>query len=322
MAAPEYRSGRLPANGALWTVLVLSLVTLIGVACSAANAAPQLQATATPQPRFTIGLLLSSLSDPLYVSLQDGVLENADYLEADIMMRQADNDAGIQLQQIGELLALGVDALVLHPVDSGAIATGVREANAAGVTVVTVERRVRGVAVSAHVAPDNIAGGEMAAAYIVERLEEQGRVVELVGVPGTSSAQDRGSGFNRVLGAFEGIEIVARAVGNFDRQQARLAFAEILDEHADINAVFAHNDAMILGAIEAAEEAGRVQEITFVGFDAMPEAVQAIEDGRLTATIAQQPAEMGRIAVEMAIDQLRGDDVSEDITIDLALIER
>lgn len=323
MAAHKYGAGSRPgARISVWALLALLLVALLGAACSEADAAPQAVATATPEPRSTVGLLLSSLDDPLYILLRDGVLGNADYVNADIIVRQADNDSATQLEQIDELLALGVDALVLHPVNSAAVSAGVRKANSAGVSVVTVERRVRGASTAAHVAPDNIAGGEMAAAYLVDRLEAQGKIAELTGSAGTSAAQDRGSGFNRALRTYASMEIVARATGNFDREQARDAFAEMLEEHADIDAVFAHNDAMILGAIEAAEEAGRADEIIFVGFDGMDEAIEAIEGGRLAATIAQQAAEMGRIAVEIATGQLRGDDVSEEITVDLALIAR
>lgn len=324
LAAPK-RGNWLPRlQGQFLSVLPLVVVALLAVACSAVNAAPPLRATPapTPEPRLTIGLLLSSLGDPLYLSLQAGAVESARRLEVDLIFRQAGNDARTQLQQIDEMLALGADALVLNPVDSAAIGAGVQRANEAGVPVISVERRVRGASVSAHVASNDMAGGEMAATYVVERLQGQGRVVELMGIPGTSAAQDRSAGFGRVLGAYDGMEIVARGVAYFDHDRARRVFADILEEYAEIDAVFAHNDAMILGAIEAAEQAGRAQDIVFVGYNAMADAVRAVEEGRLAATVAQQPEEMGHLSVETAVEQLRGGEIRDELTVGLAVITR
>lgn len=310
---------RRPALCAL--ILFTFLLTPVALgACSPASAAQPPLEPANPTPDFTVGLLLSSLYDPLYVSLQKGAIESASRLDIELIVRDAGDDPDKQLQQLVELLALGVDAIVLNPVDSAAISAGVQQANQAAVPIVTVERRVRGATVTAHVASDNIAGGEMAAAYLAEVLQEQGNVAELTGIPGTSAAQDRGSGFNRVLGTYPGLTMVARDMAHFNRREARRVFGAMLEQYPDLDGVFAHNDEMILGAIEAAQDAGRAEEIVFVGFDATSDAITAIENGTLRATIAQQPTEMGRIAVELALDRLRGKAIPENIAVDLALV--
>lgn len=324
MAAPERNTSLQSLKGRLGAVVALFIIALLGVACDVVGAAPQVNVTPTPAPEstLTVGVTLPSLADPLYISMLAGVVESAERLEVELVIRQADNDARTQLQQIDQLLEMAVDAIILNPVDSAAIGAGVQQANRAGVPVITVERRVRGASVTSHIAANDVAGGEMAAGFLVERLEEEGRVVEIMGTPGTSVAQDRSSGFGRVLGAYDGMEIAARGVAYFDRERARLVFAEILEEHDDIDAVFAHNDVMILGAIEAAEQVGRAGDIVFVGYDAIDDAVRAIEAGRLTATVAQQAEEMGHLSMEMAVEQLRGGDVSEQLTVDLAIITR
>lgn len=278
------------------------------------------QETSGERGDVTIGLLLSSLYDPVYVALQNGAIESASRLHVELIVREASDDAEEQLQQIAELLSLGIDAVVLNPVDSAAIRAGVQQVQAAAVPIVTVERRVQGATVSAHVASDNIAGGEMAAAYLAEALRGAGNVVELAGIPGTSAAQDRGAGFDRVMHTYPEITIVSREVANFDRREARRVFASILAQHPDLDGVFAHNDEMILGAIEAAQEEGRAEEIVFVGFDATREAIAAIESGLLRATIAQQPTEMGRLAVELAFEGVQGSAIPESVAVDLALV--
>jgi len=116
------------------------------------------------------------------------------------------------------------------------------------------------------------------------------------------------------------IEIVARQTANFNRAEGLSVFENILQAQPEIDGVFAHNDEMILGAIQAAEAAGRAQDIIFVGFDAVDDAVQAVEDGKLAATIAQQPAEMGKLGVEMSVKHLSGETVEEYIPVPLSLV--
>lgn len=311
----------------LWGLLWMLLLGAALAACSVAGAAPEPEAQVSTQvtsdlPDVTVGFLLSSLYNPLYVSLQNGAIESASRLDMDLIVREAGDDAEKQLRQIDELLALGVDALVLNPVDSAAISAGVRAAESANVPVVTVERRVNGATISAHVAPDNVAGGEMAASYLIDMLHEEGKVVEIMGIPGTSAAQDRSTGFNQVIATYPGMSVEARRVANFNEQEARRVFAELLAEFPDLDGVFAHNDAMILGAIQAAEEAGRARDIVFIGFDGTPDAIEALEDGALTATIAQQPTEMGRLAIELVSGLLHGEAVAQSIAVDLALVTR
>ena len=316
---------RCPADRLGWLMsglLIIMFTPCFLGACSAASAAPARQPTTPVARESTIGLLLSSIDDPLYVSLQNGAIESASRLGVELIIHDASGNVARQLQQIEELLALGVDAIVLNPVDSAEIRAGVQQVNEAAIPIVTVERNVRGASVIAHVAPDNIAGGEMAAAYLAEILQGEGNVAELVGIPGTSAAQDRGSGFNRVIRTYPGIMLISREVANFDRSEGRRVFAAMLERHPEIDAVFAHNDAMILGAIEAAQDVGRAGAIIFVGFDATRDAVTAIENGDLRATVAQQPAEMGRLAIELAFNVLQGDDVPESVAVDLALVTR
>lgn len=301
------------------TFLLLAILT----SCTPSAEGQSLEPTDPAAEEVRIGLLLSGLTNnSFYLSLQSGAIEAASRLDVQLIVRDAGDDPDRQIEQIADLLALGVDALIVHAVDSAAVAPAVDGAGDVGVPVFTMERRVPSHSVVSHVASDNIAGGEMAAGYMAEALGGQGSVAELLGMPGTSAAQDRGSGFDRVLGTFPGIEIVARQVAGFDRRQGQTVFAGILRKHPGLDGVFAHNDEMILGAIDAAQEAGRADHIIFVGFDAIAEAVEAMEDGRLAATIAQQPTEMGRLSVEMAVRYLRGETIPDSVTVDLALISR
>ncbi len=287
--------------------------------------APKQAPTATEAPEaaqeVVIGLSLSNLSNPFFVSVQQGAQEAADRLGATLIVKDANDDSAAQTQQIQELIDQKVSLLLINPVDSDAIGAVIQSANTAGVPVITVDRSANSGEVVSHIASDNVAGGKMAGNYLAELLNKTGNVVELEGIAGTSAAKDRGAGFNEAMASFSDIKIVAHEVADFDRAKGKEVFAELLAQFPEINGVFAHNDSMIMGAIDAAVEAGRT-DIFFVGFDAVDEAVQAVEDGSLAATIAQQPTEIGRLGVETAIKFLNGETVPASIPVELALVHK
>lgn len=299
------------------TVALLALF-----ACASEEVAPE--ATTTPEPTqpIVIGVSLSNLDNPFFGALQEGVLETAERLGATVVIEDAQDDAQRQTTQIEALIAQQVNALLVNPVNSMEIEQALQEAFDAGIPIFTVDRSANSEHVVAHIASDNVSGGRMAAAYLAEIINESGNVVELAGIPDTSAAQDRGLGFNNVITIYPDIQVIARETANFNREQGHDVFAQILADNAEIDGVFAHNDEMILGAIAAAREAGRLNAIAFVGFDAIEDAVVAIENGELHATVAQQPKEMGRLSIETILQHLDGESVSSFIPVDLALITR
>ncbi len=303
--------------------ILLATVALLALfACTPGEVAPE--ATTTPEPTqpIVIGVSLSNLDNPFFGAVQEGVLETAERLGATVVIEDAQDDAQRQTTQIEALIAQQVDALLVNPVNSMEIEQALQEAFDAGIPIFTVDRSANSPHVVAHIASDNVSGGRMAAAYLAEIIHESGNVVELAGIPDTSAAQDRGLGFNNVITIYPDIQVIARETANFNREQGHDVFAQILADNAEIDGVFAHNDEMILGAIAAAREAGRLDAIAFVGFDAIEDAVVAIENGELRATVAQQPKEMGRLSVETILQHLDGESVSSFIPVDLALITR
>lgn len=269
---------------------------------------------------YTIGLSISTLNNPFFVDLKDGAEAAAAALDLNIIVTDAQNDSNRQLSSVEDMITSGIDILLINPTDSAAVVAAVRAANRANIPVITVDRGADGGDVVAHVASDNVAGGRMAAEFMVELLGGQGKVVELEGIPGTSAARDRGQGFNEVMDEVEGITVVARQEAGFDRARGLDVMENILQAQPEIDAIFAHNDEMALGAMTAIRASGR--EIAIVGFDAVDDAVAAVNDGRMVATVAQKPAEMGRMAVEVALQFLQGEEVPEYVPVELALVLR
>jgi len=249
-----------------------------------------------------IGLSVSTLNNPFFVDLANGAEAKANELGVELLVVDARDDPAKQLNDIEDLILQRVDMILVNPTDSDAIVSAIEEANDAKIPVITVDRSANGGKVLLHIASDNIAGGRMAGDFVAEKLGGKGKVIELVGVPGTSSARERGQGFNEEISKYPDIEVVARQTANYNRSEGLTVMENLLQAYPDVDAVFAHNDEMALGALEAVKSAGKLKDIIIVGFDATPDALASVEKGELSATIAQQPYAMGEMAVEKAYE--------------------
>jgi len=300
--------------------ILISLLMVAALLLSAcAPAAPE---EPTPTAEKTVGLVLSTLNNPFFVTLRDGAQAAADAAGVNLIIVDAQDDSARMVAGIEDLITKEVDAILVNPTDSDAVVPAIQKANEAAIPVFTVDRGSNGGVVVAHIASDNVAGGTMAAEFLCQAIAGTGNVVELQGIAGTSAARDRGQGFNDYMAAnCADAPIVAQQTANFNRDEGLSVFESILQAQPEIKAVFAHNDEMILGAIQAAEAAGRTG-IVFVGFDAVDDAVQAVEDGTLAATVAQQPDVIGRLGVETAVKYLNGEQVEANTPVPLSLVTK
>jgi ribose transport system substrate-binding protein len=291
------------------TGVVVALALAMGLGAAAA-------------PKYTVGLSISTLNNPFFVDLRDGAQAAADKAGITLVILDAQNDAARQASSIEDLIARKVNLVIINPTDSDAIVPTIKKLNAAKIPVITVDRGANGGDIVEHIASDNVAGGMMAAEYVGKRLNGKGNVVMLEGIAGTSAARDRGKGFRDGLKKYPGITLVASQTADFDRAKGLQVMENILQAQKKIDAVFAQNDEMALGAIQAIAAARRDKEMFVVGFDAIADAMKAVQDGKLAATIAQQPKEMGRLAVEAAAKALGGQTLPKFTPVPLKLITK
>ncbi|HLR62703.1 MAG TPA: ribose ABC transporter substrate-binding protein RbsB [Lentibacillus sp.] len=267
-----------------------------------------------------IGLSISTLNNPFFVTLRDGAEAAAEEAGYDIVVTDAQDDASTQLSDIEDLLQQNIDVLLVNPVDSEAVVTAIESANSQDVPVITVDRSAEGGDVVSHIASDNVAGGEMAGEFIADKLDESGNLVELQGVPGASATRERGKGFHNIADEIDGLEVVAKQSANFNRSEGLNVMENIIQSTDQIDAVFAHNDEMALGAVEALQSNGMLEDVTVVGFDATDDAVAAVEEGTLDATIAQQPKLIGENAIDAVGSVVSGESVDEFIPVELQMV--
>jgi len=272
------------------------------------------------EEKLKVGFAVSTQNNPFFVDMKQGVEKKANELGIDLMVADAQNDASKQLNSIQDLLVKQIDVLIINPVNGDAIVPAIEDANEQGVPVITVDRSASGGQVVSHIASDNVKGGEMAAEYIAKQLGKKGKVVELEGIPGTSAARDRGKGFNRGIDNFPDVNVISRQPAGFDRAKGMTVMENILQAEQEIDAVFAHNDSMALGALKAIKSDGRLDDTMIVGFDAVDDALTAIKDGELDATVAQQPALIGEMAIEKAEMLHNGKELKEYYPANLKLI--
>ncbi|HZG15051.1 MAG TPA: ribose ABC transporter substrate-binding protein RbsB [Candidatus Bathyarchaeia archaeon] len=301
-----------------------SLAALMLVGCSTQsnleNKAPEQGAANNASDKVTIGLSVSTQNNPFFVTLKDGAEKAAKDAGADLIVVDAQDDTAKQISGVEDLIQKKVDVILINPTDSAAIATAVEAANKANIPVITVDRAAEGGQVVSHIASDNVKGGKMAGDYILEMLGGKGNIVELEGIAGTSAARDRGKGFHEAVDGKDGVKVVATQPADFDRAKGMTVMENILQGNPDIQAVFAHNDEMALGALQAIEASGK--QIKVVGFDATDDAVKAVNDGKMAATVAQKPAAIGETAVQTAVKVSKGEKVESFIPVDLELVTK
>jgi ribose transport system substrate-binding protein len=267
----------------------------------------------------TVGLSISTMDNPFFVALRDGAQAQATAVGIKLITVDAQNDAAKQIAGVEDLIQKKVPVILLNPTDSDAVANVVKEATAAGIKVISLDRAVNGAAVSSHIASDNAAGGRMAGEFLLKKLGGKGNLVELEGIPGSSAARERGEGFASAIAGQAGLKLVAQQPANFDRAQGLSVMENILQGGKDIQGVFAQNDEMALGAQRALEESG-LKNVAIVGFDATPDAVAAVKAGKLAATVQQKPELIGKVGVDAAKQLIDGKPVAASIPVPLALI--
>lgn len=268
---------------------------------------------------YTIGFAVSTLENPFFVTMKDAAVAKAEALGVELMVLDAQDSAETQASQIEDFIVRGVDLLIINPVDSDAIGTSVVACNTEGIPVITVTRASNSGEVVQHLDIDNREAGRLDAEQLIVDLGGKGKVAVLEGIAGSSSAIERNEGFVAALEGTE-IEIVASLTANYAREEGASVTEDILQANPELDAIYAHNDEMALGAVRAVAAAGRSEEIKIYGIDATDDALVAVENGEMAATVQQQPDLQIETALENAITYLEGGELEPMVCIPLKLI--
>ncbi len=275
------------------------------------------------EKKGTIGVSLLAMSNPFFKDIADNMTAEAAKSGYDVVVADGNFDVSRQSNQVKDFIANKYDCIVLSPCDSKAIGPVIREANDAGIPVFTVDiaSMADNVDVIAHIATDNYAGGKIAAIGMVEALGGRGKV-GILSHNEVEAALMRNNGFRDYIkenGLEDQIEIVSELPALGSRERGFSACQDMMQAHPEINGIFAINDPTALGALAALEGIGKVKDVKLIGFDGMPEAKQAIKDGKLYGSSIQFPDRLGVLVVQAFIAYMNGEEVEPVTLIDTEL---
>ena len=262
---------------------------------------------APPKEALTVALSVPDMAFPFFVFMADQVADEAEKIgDIDIVLLDATNSSPKQTADLEAVIAKAYDGVLISPIDVEALVPGVQALIDAGIPVVTIDRTVYGVNTLAHVGADNVRGGELQGEYGQELLPDGGKAFNLLGQPGTSPAIDRGTGLHNILDAQEEIELVAEQTANFRRDEGLSVTEAMLAAEPEPAVIFAANDEMAFGAVEALASRGIEKgDVAIIGYDAHPEALGFVQDGAMAGTVEQFPGMQSRRALQVLVSFVR-----------------
>ncbi len=292
-------------------VVLSALVTLILLSCAPAKPA---------SGRLVFGATYMTMVNPFFVALDDGIREIVEARGDKLVSYDPGSDQLKQIDQIEDLIRMGVDAIFLNPVDWRLVKPALEAARRAGIPVINVDAPVFDLdLVDCMVASDNLRAGRLLAGDLAARLPRAR--IALIDHLQAKSAIDRTSGFMETLPSDGNYIVVSRYSGDGNIEQALIVMETILKSFPRIDVVFATNDPMATGAIAALDSAGLAGKVLVYGIDGAPYAKKMIAEGRMTATAAQSPVEIGRTAAEVAYRILQGEEVEPTVLVPVFLID-
>ncbi|WP_258562453.1 MULTISPECIES: substrate-binding domain-containing protein [Lactobacillus] len=265
-----------------------------------------------------IGVSVSTLTNPAFVNLKNVISDSAKKQGSKVIVDDANNDTSKQNNDVEDLITQKVDALIINPCDSSAISAVVKKANEANIPVVCVDRSADSGKVVSTVASDNVAGGKMAANWLIEQLGKKAKIAEIQGIPGASATRERGKGFDSI--GDQKLNIVTKQTAQFDRAKALTVTENILQAHGDIKGIFAQNDEEAVGAARAVKSANK--KITIIGFDGALACLNLIQKGQVTATVGQQWNKIGQESVQMVYDFYQGKKVPKNDKVAVKIVTK
>jgi ABC-type sugar transport system substrate-binding protein len=273
------------------------------------------------------GVLMKTLSNPFWGAMGLGVEDGAKEagVKYFVLAAESDQAAEPQLNLCNTALERKPVAMITAAINSTNLLPCLKAAQEAGIKVVDLDGNLdqaildkEGIKITFRIGSDNIAAGAQGAEYLVSKLgkDAKGPVLVIEGLSGNITGQKRASGFaDKLKELAPGLEIVASLPGDWDRGKAASITNDILTRNPDLVGIFAANDGMALGAVEAVYAAGKGEQVTIIGVDGNVDAVKSIKDGRLNASVAQLPYLVGKQAVENVKKAIAGESVPGDVAV-------
>jgi len=311
-------------------LITLSLVVLV-VAFVAASAGPamgqepvyQFDTKVKPAKPYKIAVVLKNFTNPFWLTHQKAAEQASKDLGVEIVVLAPTKPDNVeeQIRILEDLVSKKVDAVVLAPANTQAIAAGVQKLNAAKIPVVYDNTRGSGGEFVAYIGADNILVGRTMAEEMVKRMGGKGKLLVLEGFPGQQTADDRLKGVKEVLGKNPGIQFVSQT-GKWTLDEGRNVAENTLQRWPDLNAILCIGGEMALGAVEAVKAAGKDGKVIISSMDVYPAQVAAVKADKVNYTISQAPQDQAYWSVVAAIRALNGEKVAKEIRTPVVIVTK
>lgn len=289
----------------LWLAFAM-LLALPGCKSKDSGKADAVEPTTTATSK-RIAVVISTLNNPWFVVLGETARDRAKELGYEATIFDSRNDPAEEAAHYENIISSGYQAILFNPTDADGSVANVRKAKAAGIPVFCMDREINATdAAVSQIISDNYSGAVAIGQYFVKQVGEKGKYIELLGLVGDNNTWNRSKGFHSVVDRFPDLKSVAQQSADFDRAKALEVLEALLQANPDIDAVFAGNDAMAMGAHQALVAAGKAEKVKVFGFDGADDVVKLIAEGKITATGMQYPKVMARTAAESADAYIKG----------------
>ncbi|GAW30092.1 MULTISPECIES: substrate-binding domain-containing protein [unclassified Carboxydocella] len=300
---------------ALLLALLIGFSALAG--CGNTNNAGNSGDNQPEKKKIKIGVSVATMQEAVYTFMKKAMEDNAAANNAEIIWTSADNKEEKQLSDVESLLSQGIDVLILHAVNTGAAASLVAKAEAAGVPVVAMDRLPENAKVALYVTADSKQVGRIQAQYLAEQLGGKGNVIILEGEAGNGVARDITAGNKEVLAKYPDIKVVVdQAHKGWARDLAMNTVETALTQYNNnIQGILANNSGMAMGAVQALKNKGLAGKVVTIGSDADEDACKAIKAGELSADVDKKPYELGKASFLAAVELAQKKTPASDTTI-------
>ena len=299
-------------RNARYLVLVTATLIAIGV-CSL---------PAFAQQKTTIGVSLAQDDNPFYIAMLKGIRERAQELGWDVVTVSANEDKAKQISGVQDLVARGVRGVLISPIDAVGVNAAYDAAKAANIPIVSVARGSTSPNQTLHVAMDETQIGRDIAEWTATAIGGEGKVAMLQGPSGVPTFRNLGDGYTQAMAKYPKIQIAFRADGPLTRERGVKQAEDALVANPDLKAIYAANDDVALGAMQAVLAADRSGKTIVTGMNGVPPALRAVKDGKLAMTVELNPVLWGRLGVDVLASYLKGDKVEPRVFIKHIIIDQ
>jgi ribose transport system substrate-binding protein len=293
-------------------VLLAAIMSALG-ACSWPAAAQQ---------KTTIGVSLAQDDNPFYIAMLKGIRERAQEFGWAVVTVSANEDKAKQIAGVQDLIARGVKGILISPIDAVGVNAAYDAAKAANIPIVSVARGSTSPNQTLHVAMDETQIGRDIAEWTAKTIGGEGKVAMLLGPSGVPTFRNLGDSYAQVMAGYPKIQVAFRADGPLTRERGIKQAEDALVANPDLKAIYAANDDVALGAMQAVLAADRSGKTIVTGMNGVPPALRAVKDGKLAMTVELNPVLWGRLGVDVLAGYLKGEKIEPRVFIKHVIIDQ